>query len=452
MPLHKNQIISLVIENISSDGNGVGRFDGMAVFVPATAAGDVLQVKIVKPSKSYAYGRIEQIVTPGEGRQIPDCPISGVCGGCSFRHLTYTAELAAKQAFVDDAVRRLGKLDFPASPILPSPEADRYRNKVQYPLAADPDGALAYGFYADRSHRVIPCQDCLLQPLATNRLAAHIVAVLAQMGADAYDETTHRGLVRHITLRRGAHSGEVLVCLVLNGTALPNNNAFVAALTAAHPEIKTIVLNQNWDATNVIHGKTSTAIYGPGVISDTLCGVPMQLNEHTFAQVNTPAAQQLFSVARSFAAPGRDTTLLDLYCGTGVIGLSMARQCKALLGVELVAEAVESARQSAAQMGLANTRFICADAGEAARALAEEGSKPDVIVLDPPRKGASPEALAAIVRLAPARVVMVSCNPATMARDLAELAGAGYHLSRLQPVDLFPRTKHVECVALMELR
>lgn len=445
MPLHKNQIVTLRVESISSDGNGVGRHEGMAVFIPAAAVGDVLRVRITKPAKRHAFGIIEQIVTPGPGRQPADCPISRQCGGCSFRHLSYAAELEAKQGFVRDALLRIGGIETDIEPILPSPSENRYRNKVQYPVAAGQNGELAYGFYARRSHRLVPCDDCLLQPALLNRIAARCAQLLSECGAAPYDEKTGGGLVRHIYLRQSSHSGDVLLCIVAKKPQLPGAEKLLSLLPAEFPEIKTILININAQRTNVICGPQSVTLYGPGTIRDELCGVPMHIGPLTFAQVNTPAAGRLFAAAAEMARPGKSDLLLDLYCGTGVIGLSMAAQCKALIGVDTTADAIDSARQSATEMGIENAQFYCEDAGAAAKRLAAEGIKPDVITLDPPRKGLSPETMAAVLSMAPPRLVMVSCNPATLARDLAILTQNGYQILRVQPADLFPRTTHVEC-------
>lgn len=449
MQLRKNQIVDLQIDSISSDGNGVGRLDGTVVFVPATAVGDVLKVRLTKIAKTHCFGRVEELLAPGPGRQSMDCPIGNSCGGCCFRHLAYSAELKAKEQFVKDALVRIGHLPFEPEAILPSPLENRYRNKVQYPVAVGDGDGLIFGFYAARSHRVVQNPDCLLQPEAVNHVAAYVAACCQEAGIEPYDEATKKGLLRHITLRMSQANGQILLCLVLTRPALPGADAFVAKVTARFPQIATIIINHNPDVTNVVYGKNSRAIYGSGAIRDVLGGVPMQLSEHTFAQVNTPAAERLFEVVRAYAAPDANTTLLDLYCGTGVIGLSMARHAKELIGVEIVPQAVESARQNAAEMGAANARFYCEDAGKAAARLAREGLRPDVIVLDPPRKGADAPTLEAVLAMAPKKIVMVSCNPATMARDLAVLAQNGYGLQKVQPVDMFPRTKHVECVILM---
>ena len=449
MPLVKNQIIPLTIDALSSDGNGVGRFEGQAVFVPFAAVGDVLSVKVVKIRKSYAFGIVESVLTPGTGRIPADCPIFGRCGGCCFRHLSYEAALAAKQGFVADALRRIGGLDVPVRDILPSPQTERYRNKVQYPLFLAGDGSVQAGFYASRSHRPLPCGDCLLQPGLLNRIAATLCALLTQYHISVYDEQAHRGLARHIYLRHAVTNGSVLVCLVCNGRSLPHAQDICAALVKAHPEVESVVLNINTHKTNVITGKECITLYGPGVLHDTMRGVPVALGPLSFYQVNTEGANRLYGVAADFAAPGPEDTLLDLYCGAGTIGLSMAEHCGRLIGVEIVPEAVESARRNAAAMGVEHVEFFCADAGTAAQKLAADGLLPNIVVLDPPRKGCDEPTLKAVLAMAPQRIVMVSCNPATAARDLKYLSQHGYAVQAVQPVDMFPRTKHVECAALL---
>lgn len=411
--------------------------------------GDVLSVKVVKICKSYAFGIVESVLTPGTGRIPADCPIFGRCGGCCFRHLSYEAELAAKQGFVADALRRIGGLDVPVRDILPSPQTERYRNKVQYPLFLAGDGSVQAGFYASRSHRPLPCGDCLLQPGLLNRIAATLCALLTQYHISVYDEQAHRGLARHIYLRHAVTNGSVLVCLVCNGRSLPHAQDICAALVKAHPEVESVVLNVNTHKTNVITGKECITLYGPGVLHDTMRGVPVALGPLSFYQVNTEGANRLYSVAADFAAPGPEDTLLDLYCGAGTIGLSMAEHCGRLIGVEIVPEAVESARRNAAAMGVEHAEFFCADAGTAAQKLAADGLLPNIVVLDPPRKGCDEPTLKAVLAMAPQRIVMVSCNPATAARDLKYLSQHGYAVQAVQPVDMFPRTKHVECAALL---
>ena len=453
MPLQKNQILTLRIERLSSDGSGVAHSaDGEAVFVPGTAPGDEARVRIVKDCGRYAFGILDELLTPSPDRVPVDCPVAGPCGGCSLRHLDYAAELRAKQESVLDAFRRIGGLEVPVLDILPSPEVDRYRNKVQFPVGVDKNGAPCIGFYAGRTHRIVPCPDCKLQPGVLNEIGNALCAFFAQQGIRPYDEQSGKGLVRHIFLRRGAHSGQIMVCLVCTRAKLPHAEQLCTALREQFPAISTILLNVNAKNTNVILGSENHILYGPGYIEDTLCGVPVRLGPLSFYQVNTLAAERLYGVAAQYAQLTPDDALLDLYCGMGTIGLSMAEQCRELIGVEIVPEAIESAKANAARMGeavAAKSRFFCADAGQAATQLAAEGLHPDIVMLDPPRKGCDEATLSAVVRMAPRRVVYVSCNPATAARDAAWLEKNGYHAEKVQPVDLFPRTKHVEAVLLL---
>ena len=453
MPLQKNQILTLRIERLSSDGSGVAHSaDGEAVFVPGTAPGDEARVRIVKDCGRYAFGILDELLTPSPDRIPVDCPVAGPCGGCSLRHLDYAAELRAKQESVLDAFRRIGGLEVPVLDILPSPEVDRYRNKVQFPVGVDKNGVPCIGFYAGRTHRIVPCPDCKLQPGVLNKIGNALCAFFAQQGIRPYDEQSGKGLVRHIFLRRGAHSGQIMVCLVCTRAKLPHAEQLCTALREQFPAISTILLNVNAKNTNVILGGENHILYGPGYIEDTLCGVPVRLGPLSFYQVNTLAAERLYGVAAQYAQLTSDDALLDLYCGMGTIGLSMAERCRELIGVEIVPEAIESAKANAARMGetvAAKSRFFCADAGQAATQLAAEGLHPDIVMLDPPRKGCDEATLSAVVRMAPRRVVYVSCNPATAARDAAWLEKNGYHAEKVQPVDLFPRTKHVEAVLLL---
>ena len=453
MPLQKNQLLTLRIERLSNDGSGVAHSsEGEAVFVPGTAPGDEAQVRIVKDCGRYAFGILDKLLTPSPDRIPVDCTVAGPCGGCSLRHLDYAAELRAKQESVADAFRRIGGLDVPVLDALPSPEVDRYRNKVQFPVGRDKDGAPCIGFYAGRTHRIVPCPDCKLQPGVLNDIGNTLCAFFAAHGIQPYDEERGKGLVRHIFLRRGAHSGQIMVCLVCTRPKLPHSDELVALLREKFRDIATILINVNAKKTNVILGEESVTLYGPGFIEDTLCGVPVRLGPLSFYQVNTLAAERLYGVAAEYAQLEPDDVLLDLYCGMGTIGLSMAGHCRELIGVEIIPEAIDSAKANAARMGdavAAKSRFFCADAGEAAARLAAEGLRPDVIMLDPPRKGCDETTLSAVVQMSPRRVVYVSCNPSTAARDAAWLGQHGYRAEKVQPVDLFPRTKHVEAVLLL---
>lgn len=445
--LKKNQLLELEIESLSSDGSGVARWQGMAVFVPGTAPGDRIQARVTKALKSYAFARVEQLLTPGPGRCEPDCPVCAPCGGCSLRHITYRAECEAKTGFVRDAFSRLGGLDVPVAEVLPSPLVERYRNKVQLPVGRDSDGHIITGFYAGRSHRIIRTPDCLLQPVWMNELAARTCALLEEYNIEPYNEETGKGRVRHLYMRQGWHSGQRLLCFVVNGNGLPHEAEICAALQKEF-DLTTVLINRNTARTNVILGQSTRTSLGPGIIEDTLAGVPLRMGVHEFYQVNTPAAEQLYAAARRFAALRPDDFLLDLYCGMGTIGLSMLPDCRRLVGVEVVPQAVDAAKETAARLGLGPDRadFYCMDAGTAAARFAAQGARPDVIVVDPPRKGCDQATLQALVDMAPRTIVMVSCNPATAARDTRALADAGYRVEAVQPVDLFPRTKHCETI------
>ena len=453
MSLQKNQILTLQIQRLSSDGSGVAHSaDGEAVFVPGAAPGDEAQVRIVKDCGRYAFGILDKILTPSPDRIPLDCAVAGPCGGCSLRHLDYGAELRAKQENVANAFARIGGLDVPVLPIQPSPEVDRYRNKVQFPVGRDKDGNPCIGFYAGRTHRIVPCPDCKLQPSVLNDIGTALCRFFGQQGIEPYDEQTGKGLVRHIFLRRGAHSGQIMVCLVCTRPKLPHAEELCALVQQQFPAVTTVLLNVNPKNTNVILGSETKVLWGTGVIEDTLCGVPVRLGPLSFYQVNTLAAERLYGIAAEYAQLSPNDLLLDLYCGMGTIGLSMADRCRELIGVEIVPEAIESANANAARMSdavAAKSRFFCADAGTAATRLAAEGLHPDIVMLDPPRKGCDEATLSAVVRMSPRRVVYVSCNPATAARDAAWLEQNGYRTEKVQPVDLFPRTKHVETVCLL---
>ena len=449
MPFTKNQIITLEIEALSNDGNGVAHKDGQAVFVPLTAPGDVAEVRIVKPMKTYAFGRVEKLLTAGPGRVRQDCPVAGPCGGCGLRHISYEAECAAKTQFVRDAFARLGKLDVPVPDVLGAPDTDRYRNKVQLPVGTDENGHIVTGFFAGRSHRIVACTDCKLQPAWMNELAARACALLEENGITAYNEETHTGRVRHLYMRQGWHSGQRLLCFVVNGNGLPNEAEICATLQKEFA-LTTILVNRNSERTNVILGRRTRTVLGSGVIEDTLAGVPLRMGVHEFYQVNTPAAEVLYAKAREYAGLKPDDFLLDLYCGIGTITLCLAKRAGRVIGAEIVPAAIRDAKENAARNHIENAEFFCGDAAETAARLEAEGLRPDVITVDPPRKGLAPEVIGSIAAMGPERVVYVSCDPATLGRDVKRFGELGYRAVRACAVDMFPATRHVESVMLLE--
>ncbi|MBR5559130.1 MAG: 23S rRNA (uracil(1939)-C(5))-methyltransferase RlmD [Oscillospiraceae bacterium] len=449
MALQKNQIISLSISGVTSEGNGIGRCDGMAVFVPYTVPGDQLMAKVVKVNKSYAYAIAERMTRPSNLRVDPVCPVFGKCGGCALRSLSYEAELSIKEDWVRQDLRRIGKCEPNMLPIIPSPNADRYRNKALIPVAVGKDGRAVSGFYAPRSHRVLPCADCLLQPEEFAPITAAVLEYAEQCGVAPYDEEKHTGTLRHIFLRKAEATGQIMVVLVVTKFGLPRTDLLVEKVRTACAQVSGVLLNRNDAVTNVIMGTDTKLLWGSEVISDVLCGVKLNISPLAFYQVNRQGAQLLYQEAARMAGLSGNELLLDLYCGAGTIGLSMAGQVRELIGVEIVPQAIENAKTNAAANGVTNARFMCADAGQAAARLAEEGLRPDVVLVDPPRKGCSLETIEAICAMAPQRVVMVSCNSATAARDVELFAQRGYKAAQARAVDMFPRTANVEAVILL---
>lgn len=450
MELHKNQLIQLSITGMTAEGFGVGRHQGMAVFVPLTAPGDLAEVRVVKLEKRYAYGRLERLLSPSPHRIEPNCPVFAQCGGCCYRHIKYPAELQIKEERVRDALSRIGGFsDLTLRPILAASSRDGYRNKALLPLGIDKNGSLQMGFYAVNSHRIVNCEDCRLQP-EEFRLAMDVFRKWSeQYGDPVYDEASHSGRMRRLYLRKGESSGELMVCVVVNGNGLHHEAELISMLREALPSLASVVINSNRERTNVALGKKCRTVFGTDTIRDTLCGLEFHLSPLSFYQVNRSQAERLYGQTAEYAALTGAETLLDLYCGTGTIGLSMARRARKLIGVEVVPEAVENAKMNAEINGINNAEFLCSDASQAAKLLAERGEKPDIIILDPPRKGCGEDLIETVASFAPERIVYVSCDPATLARDLKKFAELGYPPVEATPVDMFPGTAHVEVVCLL---
>ena len=451
MPVQKNEIVTTTITSLTQQGSGVGRVDGMAVFVPQSAVGDELRVKIVKCQKNYAFGKIEEILRPGADRIAALCPHFLQCGGCMWRHISYEAELKEKQKWVEDALARIGGVQHPqVQPIVAARTPDRYRNKAQFPVGTDRSGRVCLGFFAPRSHRVVPVEYCLLQPQVFDQAMQAFLSWANTHPVPVYQEGSHEGVLRHLYLRVGMQTGEVMVCVVGNAAALPYARELVSLLRAQVPGLASVVYNVNQDRTNVILGKTTQTLWGADVIQDRLCGLTFRLSPLSFYQVNHDQAERLYTLAKEYAAPTKDDILLDLYCGTGTIGLTMAQQAKQVIGVEVVPAAVDDAKQNARQNGIQNAEFFAGDASEAAARFYQQGTRPNVVVLDPPRKGCGCELVHTVAAMQPDRVVYVSCDPATLARDVKEFSACGYPLAKATPVDMFPRTGHVETVVLLQ--
>lgn len=451
MNLKKNDIINLKITSATAEGSGVGKTeDGIAVFVPLSAIGDELEVRILKVKKTYAFGKIESIITPSPSRIEPDCPYFSKCGGCVWRHISYDEECNIKQQKVIDAVERIGGINTEFKPIITCENTLRYRNKAQFPIGKDKDGNTLMGFYAFHSHRIIDCNDCVLQPEIFTKVMDITRRFIAKTNADIYDEATGKGRLRHLYIRMGEVTKELMVCYVVNGNGLKQEDVLVKMLREELPTLKTVIVNSNREKTNVILGNKNRTVYGNGYITDELCGLKFKISPFSFWQVNRRQAEKLYSKAKEYANLKFDEVLLDLYCGTGTIGLTMAENCKTLVGVEIVEDAIKDAEENAKLNNINNARFICSDAPKAAEKLKDEGLKPDVIILDPPRKGCGEELVNTISEMAPKRIVYVSCDPATLARDLKYFADKNYVTKEVTPCDMFSRTAHVESVCLIE--
>ena len=445
--MKKNDIVEIEITALSSECSGIGKKDGMVIFVPFSAIGDKLEVKILKVNKTYCYGKIERIITPSPNRVTPDCPIYTKCGGCSLRHISYEAQLRAKEQFVKDAFTRIGGLSPEFLPIIRNTNINGYRNKLQIPIGTDKDGNLIAGFYAFHSHRIVPCEKCLLQPDIFSKITADFLKISTGLNLTAYDESTHKGILRHLYLRKGYYSGEICLCIVV-AKNVPEIKILSDRLIEKYPEIVSSVINVNNRDTNVILGDEEIVLTSKNYICDIMCKNAVNIAPKAFYQVNTPCAEQLYSSACDFAEP-KGKTVLDLYCGAGTIGLSMARTAKKIIGVEIVPEAIENAKQNALANDITNCEFICADAAEAARILHSRSVRPDVIMVDPPRKGCGRDACEQIAAFSAPRIVMVSCNAATAARDCACFAELGYSTDKCVAVDMFSGTNHVETVVLL---
>ena len=442
--LKKNDIVTLTIEDYTGEGLGVARLDGRVVFVRRGIRGEQCEARIEKVLKNIAYARVVSVAEPSEHRREPDCPYYGRCGGCDFRHMDYAEELEAKRRKVHNAVVRLGGSSVQVEAVLGAEHPTRYRNKVQYPISRD--GAV--GFYRAHSHDVTDIPVCLLQMEPAEQAAEVLRQWMRRYDVPGYDEQTGEGLMRHLYVRCNA-KGESLICLMVNGGRLPHERELVERLREGVPGIRGVVLGVNRRKDNVILADRYRTLWGEDVLEDVLCGLTFRLSVPSFYQVNRDQAEVLYGKALEYAELTGKETVLDLYCGAGTITLVMAKQAGRAIGAEIVPEAIADAEENRRRNGVENAEFFCGDASAVAAKLANEGLRPDVITVDPPRKGLAEDVIDAIVRMAPQRVVYVSCDPATLGRDIRRFAELGYTVQRVSAVDLFPGTQHVESVALM---
>ncbi len=445
--LTKNEIYEAVICDYTSEGQGVAKIEGCAVFVPNAVFGEKCRIRIEKAQKTWAAGKIVEILEKSPHRMNRACPVAKLCGGCAFHHMDYEEETRMKAQRVRTCLNRIGGESLEAVPILAAPTWQGYRNKAQYPVSSK-NGRVYAGFFKAGTHQVIENDRCGILPYEMDQVKNTVVAYMNACHVSAYDEIAHEGLVRHIYVRRGAVSGQILVCLAINGRKIPQAHRLIAELRKI-PGFTTLVLSVNTKKGNVVLGDEFITLHGAGFIEDTLCGLSFRLSPRSFYQVNHHQAQRLYQAAIDQAEITKEDLVLDLYCGVGTITLAMAKAARRVIGVEVMAEAVEDAKNNARRNHVNNAEFFCGDAGQAALALEAQGIRADVAVVDPPRKGLNADTIEALARMNPRRIVYVSCDPATLARDVALLKERGYVLKNAQAADLFPRCAHVESVVTL---
>jgi len=451
--LRKGETVELDVTEINNLGSGVAHVsDGRVVFIRGALTGERVRATIIKATSSFYVAKLDRVLSPSPYRlpdDAADCGTGESCGGCIYRHITYEHELELKQNYVKNAFCKVGLSDVTVEPVRSTGACAGYRNKAQYPVGKM-GGRVVAGFYATKSHTILPVEGCLLQPPVFSDIVRTICAFCTEHSVSVYDEQSGKGLLRHIYLRYGQVSGEIMVCLVINGESFPKADALVAKLTTDFPAVASILLNHNTKNTNVVLGGRYTTLYGRAYIEDVLCGCRFRIAPDAFYQVNHDGAELLYGIAAERADLSGNETLLDLYCGIGTIGMSMASRAGKLIGVEIVPAAVECAKQNAMANGLENADFRCADAGDPATLLSCLGdTTPDVVILDPPRKGSTGELIDALAERGISRIVYISCDPDTLARDCVRFREDGYEIGTVTPVDMFPRTGHVESVVCL---
>lgn len=449
-PVSKNDIVDVEFQDISHDGAGVAKVDGYTLFVPYGIPGETAKVKVVKTKKGYGFGKLVEVLEHSEERNTPPCPIFYKCGGCQTQHLTYESQLRFKKKQVQDVMERIAKIDVPVHGVLGMEDPWRYRNKAQVPVGEE-SGKIVAGFYQQRSHKIIDMDQCLIQEQENDHVLKVVKGIAEKYGIRAYDERTHRGTLRHVVAKYGKQTKDVMVVLVTKQKDLPNRKNIIRDITKQVPGVKSIVQNINPKRTNVIFGDETRVLWGNDYIYDTIGDIKFAISARSFYQVNPDQTKVLYDQALQYAGLTGEETVIDAYCGIGTISLFLAQKAKKVYGVEVVPEAIEDAKRNAELNGIKNAEFEVGEAETVIPMWKKKGIKPDVFVVDPPRKGCEESLLETILDMKPKKVVYVSCNPATLARDLRILEDGGYKTKEVQPVDMFPHTTHVECVTTLEL-
>ncbi len=449
IPVTNGDTIELFISGLGSSGEGVGKYEGFTVFVPGALPGERVQAVIDLVKKTYATAALRRLIRASAHRCQPRCPVYEVCGGCQLQHLAYAGQLAAKEQRVKDALERIGHLRVEVLPIIACDNPWAYRNKMQFPAARNAAGTLTIGCYAAATHQVVDAGSCLIQEAGNNAVLRCVRQWMQKFRISAYNETNRRGLVRHVMSRAGVRSGETMAVLITSEAAIPHQGELLEMLRVSVPGLVGVLQNINGRSGNVIMGKETKLLYGKPTIRDSLGGLTFNISAQSFFQVNTLQAEKLYEKVLEYAALSGRETLVDLYCGTGTISLFLARHAQRVYGVEIVAAAIADAQRNARDNACRNAEFLTGDAAEKLQELLENGLAPDVVLLDPPRAGCEEKVLSAVAAAAPQRIIYVSCNPASLARDLAFLELRGYHVIVAQPLDMFPMTSHVETVCLL---
>ncbi len=452
LPVHKNESYEVDIVDLTHEGAGVARVNGFTLFVPNTLPGERAKIKVVGVKKGFGFGRLEELIEESPERVEPPCPIYKWCGGCQLQHLSYEGQLEYKRKLVEDVLARIGKLeDVPVLSTLGMGEEPwRYRNKAQVPVG-ERNGRIITGFYQKRSHEIVEMDSCIITGDTNDDAVQAVKEIVNQYNISAYNEEKHKGILRHIIARYGKTTGDLMIVLVTNGQDLPQRKKIVEDIRKALPEIKSIVQNVNSKRTNVIFGEETRVLWGAEYIYDFIGDIKFAISARSFYQINPDQTKVLYDQALQYAELNGDETVIDAYCGIGTISLFLAQKAKKVYGVEIVPEAIEDARRNAELNNIHNAEFAVGKSEDVIPEWKKQGITPDVIVVDPPRKGCDEELLKTIIEMKPKRVVYVSCNPATLARDLRVLEDGGFKTQKVQPVDMFPQTTHVEAVALLEL-
>lgn len=450
-PVQKGDIVHVTVADLTHEGKGVAKIDGYPLFIEGVLPGETGDIKVTKLNKGYGFARLIRLEQASEERVEPPCPVYDECGGCQMQHLSYEGQMNMKYSQVRNVITRIAKLpDVPVHPVLGLEDPWRYRNKAQVPVGLSSEGRIVAGFYKKRSHEIIDMTECLIQHTESDIIIQKVKDVCAENGIMPYDEGRHKGVLRHVMARIGYQTGEKMAVLITRTNELPNREAIVESIRQAIPGITSIVQNVNPDKTNVIFGNVTRTLFGEDVIYDTIGGIKFAISARSFYQVNPVQTEVLYRKALEYAGLTGEETVIDAYCGIGTISLFLAQQAKQVYGVEIVPQAIEDAKQNAELNGITNAYFEAGKAEDVIPAWYKQGIKPDVIMVDPPRKGCDEALLDTILKMKPKRVVYVSCNPGTLARDLRILEDGGFKTREVQPVDMFPQTVHVEAVAWLE--